>query len=84
VDSTMAGYLEKNSMPSNVGRLDKMQQRIKANLDIVKQGHRSTRTDLGTIGIVSEKNLGDQYWENQSLRQSQRFAIKSLLDAADS
>jgi hypothetical protein len=80
----MASYLEKNSMPSNVGRLDRMQQRIKANLDKVKHGHRRTRTDLGAMGIVSEKNLGGQYCENQSLWQSQRFAIKSLLDAADS
>jgi hypothetical protein len=83
VDSTMTGYHEKNSIPGNFGRLDKMHQRIKANLDNVKQVHRSTRMDLGTMGIVSEKNLGGQYCENQSLRQSQRFAIKSLLDDAD-
>jgi hypothetical protein len=61
-----------------------MQQRIKANLDKVKHGHRSTRTDVGAVGLVSEKNLGRQYCENQSLRQSQRFAIKSLLEVGES
>lgn len=61
-----------------------MQQRIKANLDKVKHGHRRTRTDVGAVGLGSEKNLGRQYCENQSLRQSQRFAIKSLLEVGES